>query len=414
MSAYSKLKNVSGLENIAKRSRIFSSHSNVVVVSAILLIVGLLSAFLGADLLLKDNRSIDCPPAVFVGVDVGYGNETDVYKTADAVEGYANLIIIGSLDVTEDVAALTRVCDYLYDKGFYIMVYVGYAEEGHYPPRGPDPYFFNSTAKQWGEKFLGAYMFDEAGGQQIDKNHPIFLVADNYTHASQIYQDGLSNALTRYTDYYGSPDLRLFTSDYALYWYDYLSGYDVVLAQYVGNQSRYITNSLCRGAAHSLDKNWGVIITWKYNQDPFLEEADQLYEDMVLAYENQAKYIVVFNSPENNTHPTSLGTLTSKHLEAMKQFWNYIKANPQSESFIANTAYVVPDGYGYGFRSATDKIWGLWEADALSPQIWNDTNNLLQTYGNLLDIIYASAANNQSVILPYDKLVFWNGTIIQK
>ena len=130
MSAYLKLKSILGMGNAVKRSRVFSSHRIVVVVSAILLILGLLFAFLGADLLLKENGTIDCPPAVFVGVDVGYGNETDVYKTADAVKGYANLIIIGSLDVTEDTDALTRVCNYLYDKGFYMMVYVGYAEKG--------------------------------------------------------------------------------------------------------------------------------------------------------------------------------------------------------------------------------------------------------------------------------------------
>jgi hypothetical protein len=386
----------------------------VVLVCAILLICGLLFAFLGADLIIKENGTIDYPPPVFVGIDVGYGNETDVYKTADAVEGYANLIIIGSLAVTEDTAALTRVCDYLYDKGFYMMVYVGYAEKGDFPPRGPNSLFFNTTAKQWGEKFLGAYMFDEAGGKQIDQKHPILEMADNYTQASQIYVERLSNALTNYTCYYSSPDLQLFASDYALYWYDYLSGYDVILGEYVGNQSRPITNSLCRGAAHSLDKEWGVIITWKYNQEPFLENPRELYEDMVLAYENQAKYIIVFNSPENNTHPTSLGTLTTKHLEAMKQFWNYTKTHPQSESYAANTAYVIPSDYGYGFRSANDKTWGLWEADGLSSQVWNDTNSLLQTYDNILDIIYESAVNNPKTILPYDRLVFWNGTITQK
>ncbi len=385
----------------------------VIPISVLLLLSGLSLAFIGANTFLEVNQDCD-GPTIFVGVDVGYGNETDVYKTADAVEGYANLIVIGSLDVTEDTEALIRVCDYLYQKSFYFMIYVGFATNGSFPPRGPDPSFFNVTAQQWGNQFIGAYMFDEAGGQQIDQNHPILENADNYTQASQIYVNHLSNALTNYNCYYSSPDLRLFTSDYALYWYDYLSGYDVILTQYVGNQSRQVSNSLCRGAAHSENKEWGVIITWKYNQAPFLEEANQLYEDMVLAYENQAKYIVVFNSPENNTHPTSLGTLTDGHLEAMEQFWNYTKTNPQSESYIANTAYVLPTGYGYGFRSAYDKIWGLWEADVLSSQVWTDTNSLIETYGNFLDVIYEDALNQHSAALQYRRLIFWNGTVIQR
>jgi hypothetical protein len=102
----------------------------------------------------------------------------------------------------------------------------------------------------------------------------------------------------------------VFTSDYGLYWFDYLFGYNVVLGEFAGNQSRQLTVSLCRGAANVQHTEWGTMITWKYNQAPFLEEADQLYNDMVLAYENDAKYIVIFNSPDNQTATTELGTLT--------------------------------------------------------------------------------------------------------
>ena len=57
--------------------------------------------------------------------------------------------------------------------------------------------------------------------------------------------------------------MPLFTSDYGLYWYDYLSGYSTVFAEFVGDQSRQIAVALDRGAANALGKNWGVMITYQ-------------------------------------------------------------------------------------------------------------------------------------------------------
>jgi hypothetical protein len=215
------------------------------------------------------------------------------------------------------------------------------------------------------------------------------------------------------TKYYEPADFRLFTSDYALYWYDYLSGYDVVFGEFVGNQSRQLAVALCRGAAKTLGNDWGTMITWKHDAAPFLEDAGQLYDDMVLAYQNGAKYIIVFNAFGNFTATTEYGTLTPEHFNAMEKFWNYVNGASYTE-FSAKTAYVLPRDYGYGFRGPNDKVWGLWEADVLSSKVWNDANNLLETYGKDLDIVYETKIGYEPITLPYDKLIFWNGTIIQK
>jgi len=45
-------------------------------------------------------------------------------------------------------------------------------------------------------------------------------------------------------------------------------------------------------------------------------------------------------------------------------------------------------------RTETDKIWGIWNADALSPQIWTEMTQLLNTYGLRLDIIYNDTTFN--------------------
>ena len=169
-------------------------------VLAVLLVFALLFTLAGEDLLSQKAAS---KPEVFVGVDVAYGNETDVYAVADAVYGYANLIIVGSLNVTQDTAALTRVCDFLYQKGFYFIVYVGFAKTDFLPPRGPDPAFFSMASAQWGDKFLGAYLFDEAGGYQLgtpDKVVPSVPTsqfdARDYAYASEAYVGALTGDLT--------------------------------------------------------------------------------------------------------------------------------------------------------------------------------------------------------------------------
>jgi hypothetical protein len=98
----------------------------------------------------------------------------------------------------------------------------------------------------------------------------------------------------------------------------------------------------------------------------------------------------------------------------MKNFWSEIKTNPKQENFPAKTAYVLPKDYGFGFRNPTDKIWGLWEADNKSAQIYKDATELLAQYGTNLDIVYETRIDNQPINLPYQKLIYWNGTTIQK
>ena len=329
---------------------------------AVMLVFALLFT-LGSEELLSQKPA--SKPAVFIGVSVGYGNESAVYAVADAVYGYANLIIIGSLNVTQDSAALTRVCNFLYQKGFYFIIYVGFANSEFLPPRGPDQGFFGMASTLWGDKFLGVYLFDEAGGGQLDSTDKIILRVPNstleardYTYASEDFVETLTGALTINVDWFNPSPVQsqLFTSDYALYWYDYLSGYGTVFAEFVGDQSRQIAVTLDRGAANVLGKDWGAIITYQENGP---ENATQLYGDMKFAWQSGAKYIVVFDG--NSTDASTSGVLTQAHIDAMKQFWNYTKTSTHGTEYPADTAYVLPEGYGFGLRSASDTIWGLWK-----------------------------------------------------
>jgi hypothetical protein len=128
---------------------------------------------------------------------------------------------------------------------------------------------------------------------------------------------------------------------------------------------------------------------------------------MVTAYDAGAKYVEVFNHPQTGPY----GLLTEDHLNAIKEFRDYVLANPQNKSSnVARLAYVIPDNYGWGFRSLQDTIWGVWNADAKSPIIWDKVNSLVQTYGNGFDIIYNSPWTWLFGKYHYNRLIPWNAT----
>lgn len=96
----------------------------------------------------------------------------------------------------------------------------------------------------------------------------------------------------------------------------------------------------------------------------------------------------------------------------MQKFWNYIHNNPGNQGAIkAEVAYVLHADYGFGFCCATDSIWGLWDADALSGNVWSDVNPLIAEYGSRLDIVYDDAEFTGALESHYDRLFFWNETI---
>jgi hypothetical protein len=391
---------------------------SIACLALLLAIIVLLAALLVQDTL---NREASRVPEVLVGVDVGFGGEKDVYRVANAVQGYANLIILGSTQLVRQTENLTRACDYLYQKGFSFIIYIGFSMSSTgLPPKGPDPDFFNRNKERWGNNLLGMYIFDEPGGKQMDYNmsnadKPV-PKANNITDAAVHYVLGVEPfaSLYRGDSYYAAQWLPLYTSDYALYWFDHLAGYSEVFGEFVRNNSRQITIALNRGAAASLGKEWGTMITWKYNIPPYMEEAEQLYDDMVLSYNNGAKYIVVFNSPDQNPNTTPYGILNQDHFDAIKRFWDYAKAHPRSARFAADTAYVLPRDWAFGFRGPNDGIWGLWPADALAAKVWNDTNALLETNGKNFDIVYETRINDVLINLPYRTLIFWNGTTVTR
>ncbi len=203
--------------------------------------------------------------------------------------------------------------------------------------------------------------------------------------------------------------ITAFTSDYALYWFDYLGGYDVVMAQIGWNHTIEQDIALVRGAANLQKKKWGAIITWKYNNPPYLDSGEAIYDQMRAAYEAGAKYVVIFNYAKDMTGP--YGTLQEEHFVALERFWNEVVQNPDVKqgSITAEAVLVLPENYGWGMRDLNDKIWGVWEPDEKSQQIWELSRNLLEQYGLGLDIVYEDS--QYPVEGKYSEIYYWNQTI---
>ena len=227
--------------------------------------------------------------------------------------------------------------------------------------------------------------------------------ATDYSDAASQFNATVSRSIDWFRNGYSDgAQVPLFSSDYALYQFDYNAGYNVILAQLGWNYSRQLNIALCRGAATVANKDWGVIVTWEYNQPPYLESGSKLYDDMVLAYNNGAKYIVVFDSNEAYTQ----SVLTQDHLNALKQFWQYAKEHPRSTGSAADrVGFVLPADYAYGFRGPNDSIWGLWPADSFSTNLSITVGNNLLKYGENLDIVYNKT---QLETCGYRQLIYWD------
>ena len=344
-------------------------------------------------------------PELFIGVSVAHYNLEEIIEIADKIQSYTNLFVIGSTGITYNVSKLDPVCTYLYEKGFFFLIYMHPADNIN--SLEVQRQWVEKAKKIWGQKFIGLYAFDEPGGRQVD--HDQYRVIDeageNYSDTAEKYVSTLSNILYHITNEpIEAGNLPLYTSDYALYWFDYKGGYDTVFAEFGWNYSRQLNVACCRGAASAQNKEWGAIITWTYNNPPYIESGPELYNDLVLAYENGAKYILVFDSNEDYTQ----GILKEEHLEALKQFSEHTKEKHQYQFVENRVAYVLPKGYAYGFRGPEDKIWGFWEADSFSYKVSYEIGGLLEEYGKRLDIIYDDEMNLDKTYTSY---IFWNGTI---
>ena len=375
-------------------------HKGIVYISICVIVVLLLSSGLYYNLKTStEQEQVD----VFIGVDAAYDNMQIIKNLVDEVKNYTNFFVIGSTGITLNTTRLNEVCQYLNDSDLHFAPFT------HTTTDFNQSQWITEASQRWSSYFSGLYVYDEPAGHQLDGDVPYMIVeeASNYTDAANKYVANLNEILAEYQPH----NLPIITSDYALYEYVYRGGYDIVLAQYAWNHSRALSTALCRGAATMNNKEWGVMITYTYDEEPYLASGSEIYQDMITAYQNGAKYILLFDYVKNKTSDIAHSILKQEHFDALKKFWYYIRENPRSNSEIPDRiAYVLPKDYGYGFRGPDDWIWGLFSADNLSGKIWHEANIWVEKNKPGIDIIYEDTLRCNTP--KYRKLVFWNGTII--
>jgi len=387
----------------------------VILAAGLLIILISVSLFL----ILKPAKQVSARQ-FYLGVEFAYGSQFSQLKAlVDKVENYTNLFVIGSVTLTFNRTALDESCNYVYSSGLNFIVlitsYPMYNATNGYPGNNTIFDWIGNATRDYGNRLLGIYRYDEPGGHQLDdKNHRLITNSSlSYAQIAQEYVGTISGFVQYYSTLGGTtkvPIVKIFTSDYGLYWFDYQAGYSTVFAEFVGNQSRQSIIALERGAAQSFNRPWGIIITWKYDQAPYLESNDSMYTDLSQAYSAGATYAIIFSYP----NITAYGTLTTTHFEALQMFWNAIHTNPgQFGSSPAEVAYVVPANLGFGFRNADDTIWGLFPAtnDSFTGKIWSDTQLLLTSYHDGLNIIYDNSTIIEPTLDEYSKVFYYNQTI---
>jgi hypothetical protein len=394
------------------------------------------------------GNQLKADPKVYVGVDF-CGNTTEQAKVLiDRVRSYTNLFILdsGRNPISENQSSVEEIGNYAVSQGLSVILNLGIKDVTN--PSSWNWFWQHQSldgikqdfTQMWGDKFLGVYYNDEPGGLQLDANWTKFYLAYGedlcqiyppHPASVALYQEYLKlwNAMINgtfprnynlETNFFvqtvlrGDPGLQnltaagipTFTSDYGLYWFDYLGGYDVMFAELGWNVSVAEQIALVKGAARLQDKDWGTIITWKYDSAPYLDSGDQIYNQMLTSYESGAKYITIFNFPyEGNSY----GAMTDEHFNALQRFWIDITSKKFEDLSKPDAALVLPTNFGFGMRNPNDTIWGFWTTDNRTLQIAIVTSKLLTQYGARLDIVY-DETNYPITKVNYQQVYYWNQT----
>jgi len=340
-----------------------------------------------------------------------------------------------------------EICDYAVANGLKVILNLGISD---FHENDSVTWFWSQPLDEvkrnwmvrWGDKFLGIYVNDEPGGIQLDGdwkawysrfgerlaqwNHSAMgplnqiylkmLAAHNgtlpqdYSLEAEFFVRDVLLEGDRGLAALNDAGITTFTSDYGLYWFDYLGGYDVLFAQLGWNVSIAQQIALIKGAARMQDKDWGTIITWKYQGHPFLDSGSEIYNQMLTSFQAGADYIIIFDY-STDFEGNSAHAMIDEHYLALERFWNDIHNKQHKDLTLPEAALVLPANYGWGMRNPDDTIWGFWGTDEKTPQIAIVMSKLLAKYGASLDIIYEDP-DYPIARVRYNHIYYWNTTVL--
>lgn len=425
-------------------------HNRKLLLAVFLIVITVVSTFAVISYLQSGSQvTTNVKNDPYVGVAFCGNTTADAIALIDRTKNYTNLFVLdtGRSVLSRNESAVYQICDYATANGLSIIINLGISSPIE---RDVTTWFWNSNitemkanwTERWGDKFLGMYYNDEVGGIQLDGSWTDFYQWSENRSISdypplRTLQLDIKNKLDLYNKANFTPenydieanfyvnlvlgydpgiitlnntDIPMFTSDYGLYWWDYLGGYDVMLAELGWNASVAQQIDQVKGAARLQGKDWGTMITWKYDDVPFLDSAKSIYDQMLASYQAGAKYIMIFNYAKDKNATNTAEAMVDQHYMALYQFWHDIHSKQYEDNSKPEAALVLPHNYGWGMRNPNDTIWGFWPTDSKTRQIAINMATLLDWYGTKLDIVYEDPAY-PITNTNYTHVYYWNSTL---
>ncbi len=377
------------------------------------------------------------------------GNTTSEAKMLiDKAKNYTNLFVLdtGRSELSRNETSVIEICDYATANDLSVIINLGI---NSVTEDDVTAWFWDQKltdlkqnwTQRWGDKFLGIYYNDEPGGIQLDGSWTEFYQRfggklTNIDHPAMVALNDIQTKLEAYVNNGTKPEnydleaaffvnlvlnegdpglsalnaaeITTFTSDYGLYWWDFLGGYNVMFAELGWNASIAQQIAQVKGAARLQEKDWGAMITWKYYDVPFLDSGEEIYKQMLTAYQSGAKYIMIFNYAKDDKGNTA-AAMTDEHFLAIERFWNDTHNTDYADLSTPEAALVLPHNYGWGMRDHYDNIWGFWPTDEKTQQIATVMGHLLSKYGASLDIVFEDLAYPTANV-EYKNVYYWNST----
>ncbi len=385
-------------------------------------------------------------PDVYVGIAFGGNTTAEAKQLIDRAKAYTNLFILasGRNPISANQSRVEEICDYAVAQDLNVIINVGINDfspdvNGWFWQQTTFDDILQRWTERWGDSFLGMYYNDEPGGIQLDGNWTDWFLQygediNNMGHAATDSLYNIYNKLLDAMENGSKPQdydleaaffikhiiredpgltalkrtgIKTFTSDYGLFWFDYLGGYDVMFTELGWNNSIAQQIAQIKGAARLQNKEWGAIVTWKYNRPPYLDSGAEIYKQMILAYEAGAKYITIFNYPQLDGN--DFGIMKDNHFIALEKLWKTITQQTTTDQSQPEAVLVLPKNYGWGMRHPNDTIWGFWPADDKVLQVGSVMSNLLAKYDVRLDIVYDDPVFPVAKV-NYKNIYYWNST----
>ena len=149
------------------------------------------------------------------------------------------------------------------------------------------------------------------------------------------------------------------------------------------------------------------MLTWQTSAAPYLSTGNEMYNEMLSAYQEGATYVAVFNYSPNGD---GVGLLQPEQFSALQRFWTNVV---QSHNVVrveagrcARFAHIITAGV-CGDPTTPSGVSGKPTTNPLRSGL--SLQSAMARDGAKLDVVYDSAAYPTAG--RYEQIIYWNQTM---